>query len=215
MRTARPFDKSPLLPEGVVDSRGTAAAPRSLYLAQLAERLGPQALRNIGYASNTESEFAEAGVKPPPESHIVSDQTPGADLALRRPINAGNVRNRSREFAGENAVDGDPSTFWATDDGARRATLELDSEGPLDINTVVLEEAAGLTGRVQEYKVEGQVDSDWKLLLKGTTIGEHKVDRFPRVTVWKVRLTILKAEPFPAIRKFGLYPDAAAAGERR
>ena len=45
----RPFDKAPTLPEGVIDSPGTAVAPRSLYLAQLAERLGPQAVKNIGY----------------------------------------------------------------------------------------------------------------------------------------------------------------------
>ncbi len=46
----RPFDKGPPnLPEGIVDSHGTAVAPQSLYLAQLAERLGQQALKNIGY----------------------------------------------------------------------------------------------------------------------------------------------------------------------
>jgi hypothetical protein len=46
----RPFDKGPPnLPEGIADSPGKAVAPRSLYLAQLAERLGPQVLRNIGY----------------------------------------------------------------------------------------------------------------------------------------------------------------------
>jgi hypothetical protein len=46
----RPFDKGPPnLPEGVVDSPGAAVTPQSLYLAQLAERLGPQALKNIGY----------------------------------------------------------------------------------------------------------------------------------------------------------------------
>jgi len=32
-----------------VDSHGTPVAPSSLYLAQLAERLGPQAVKNIGY----------------------------------------------------------------------------------------------------------------------------------------------------------------------
>ena len=47
---ARPFDAEPKLPEGIFDSPGQPVAPRSLYLAQLAERLGPQALKNIGYA---------------------------------------------------------------------------------------------------------------------------------------------------------------------
>jgi hypothetical protein len=46
---ARPFGSAPLLPEGIVDSHGTPVAPTSLYLAQLAERLGPQALKDLGY----------------------------------------------------------------------------------------------------------------------------------------------------------------------
>jgi hypothetical protein len=45
----RPFDKSPNLPEGEIDAHGTHVEPRSLYLAQLAERLGPRAVKNIGY----------------------------------------------------------------------------------------------------------------------------------------------------------------------
>ena len=37
------------LPRGVHESQGTAVKPSSLYLAQLCDRLGPQALTNIGY----------------------------------------------------------------------------------------------------------------------------------------------------------------------
>jgi hypothetical protein len=48
-KRAIPFDKEPFLPEGMYDSHGTAVAPLSLYLAQLQERLGKQALKNIGY----------------------------------------------------------------------------------------------------------------------------------------------------------------------
>ncbi|MBN1361547.1 MAG: DUF4982 domain-containing protein [Sedimentisphaerales bacterium] len=47
--TARPFGREPTLPLGTSDSPGKPVAPQSLYLAQLAERLGPQAVRNIGY----------------------------------------------------------------------------------------------------------------------------------------------------------------------
>jgi hypothetical protein len=48
-RMPRPFDREPLLPEGTKESQGAPVTPRSLYLAQLAERLGLQALKNIGY----------------------------------------------------------------------------------------------------------------------------------------------------------------------
>jgi hypothetical protein len=44
-----PFGHQPNLPNGFFDSHGTPVLPASLYLAQLYERLGPQALKNIGY----------------------------------------------------------------------------------------------------------------------------------------------------------------------
>lgn len=47
--TFDPGPPMPLLPQGVLDSDGTAVAPASLYLEQLKERLGEKALRNIGY----------------------------------------------------------------------------------------------------------------------------------------------------------------------
>ncbi len=47
--TPRPFDSEPDLPVGTFDSSGKPVIPQSLYLAQLAERLGPQAVENIGY----------------------------------------------------------------------------------------------------------------------------------------------------------------------
>jgi len=46
---ARPFDAEPTLPEGTFDSYGKPVTPQSLYLAQLAQRLGPESVRNIGY----------------------------------------------------------------------------------------------------------------------------------------------------------------------
>jgi hypothetical protein len=39
------------LPSGIIESQGKPVTPRSLYLSQLAERLGPGALKNIGYAT--------------------------------------------------------------------------------------------------------------------------------------------------------------------
>jgi len=47
--TPRPFDSKPNLPVGIFDSPGTPVIPQILYLAQLAERLGPQSVKNIGY----------------------------------------------------------------------------------------------------------------------------------------------------------------------
>lgn len=43
------YDPSNVLPEGIYDSHNTPVSPSSLYLAQLQERLGKQAVLNIGY----------------------------------------------------------------------------------------------------------------------------------------------------------------------
>ena len=48
-KRAIPFNTEPYLPEGYYDSHGIRVDPASLYLAQLSERLGKQALSNIGY----------------------------------------------------------------------------------------------------------------------------------------------------------------------
>jgi hypothetical protein len=204
-QTARLFNSSPVLEEGIFESHGKPVIPQSLYLAQLAERLGRQAITKIGYASNTAGQFNNKQVKPSPPLKTAPDKLLGADLALHRPVNTNQVRNNQRQFSGEKAVDADPATYWATNDSSKRATLEIDLEGPVVINALDIAEAAGMEQRVLEYKVEGQVESDWKLLSQGTTIGNRKVDQFPATTVWKVRLTILKAQNYPAIQKMGLY----------
>lgn len=45
-----PFEKTnPILPDGIIESQNKPVEPQSLYLMQLSERLGWQALKNIGY----------------------------------------------------------------------------------------------------------------------------------------------------------------------
>lgn len=51
-KRAIPFQTEPFLPEGIYDSHGTPVTPASLYLTQLAERLGRHAVVNIGYTNN-------------------------------------------------------------------------------------------------------------------------------------------------------------------
>lgn len=43
------FARGAILPQGEIDSQGHPVAPASLYLAQLRQRLGPAAVKNIGY----------------------------------------------------------------------------------------------------------------------------------------------------------------------
>ena len=210
--TPHPFYTGPNLPLGTADSPGKPVFPRSLYLAQLVERLGPQALINIGYTTDGQSMYPEVTYSKLrlSQPRDVVDKLLGLDFAANKLANTSNVRNNDRAYGGERALDGNSNTYWMTNEGVTKASLEIDLEDPAEVNVVEIAEAAGLDQRVQSYRVEGMVDSDWKLLSEGTTISQRKLDRFPKVTVWKVRLMILKASDSPAISKFGFYLDIAS-----
>ena len=48
-KMAMPFDKEPFQPDGFYEASTQMVTPKSLYLIQLAERLGLKAVKNIGY----------------------------------------------------------------------------------------------------------------------------------------------------------------------
>lgn len=201
-QTARLFDSAPIIPDGNFDSHSKPVAIQSLYLAQLEERLGNKALKNIGYQANQLSEFDNKAIAPTPFKPETDPQL-GINLAFERPVNTSNVRGTGREFGGEKALDGNNKTYWTVNDGLKQATFEVDMEGPVQINALKIGEALGQ--RIQEYKVEVQLDSKWILVDQGTAIGENKTVKFPPITAWKVKLTISKASDYPAISNFGLY----------
>jgi len=211
----RMFAAGPVLPDGIVESPGTPVAPQSLYLAQLADRLGPQALVAIGYPGNEAKYFAGKSTPRLPAYAADVDPMLGPNLASHCAVDTSSVRGDSADFGGEKALDEDLTNYWATADGAVPATIDLDLEGPVTMNTIVLEEAPGSGHRVLSYKVEGMIDDDWTLLAQGTTIGKRVVDRFPTRKIWKIRFTALDAQGYVALRKLGLYLAPGTEQARR
>ncbi|HTB81244.1 MAG TPA: chitobiase/beta-hexosaminidase C-terminal domain-containing protein, partial [Opitutaceae bacterium] len=83
--TATPPGGSSPAPNGTIDSLGTKVTPDSLYLEQLLERLGPQALANIGYGSAPQQAAAPtfspaAGTYTSAQSVTISTSTGGASI---------------------------------------------------------------------------------------------------------------------------------------
>jgi alpha-L-fucosidase len=57
------------------------------------------------------------------------------DLARGARASASNERGGSPSFCAGEAIDGDPASYWATDDDVREATLELDLPRAADLHT--------------------------------------------------------------------------------
>ena len=140
------------------------------------------------------------------EFKMAVDAVLQSDLALGKPVRAENVRGGSEVFGAAKAVDGDPDTFWATDDSFRSCYLEVDLQREVVFNVVNVQEAIALGERVQKYHVEirdGQ--SQWQTIARGSVIGHRNLLRVATCRASKVRLVIDEAKGAPAISSFGVF----------
>ena len=127
------------------------------------------------------------------------------NLAEGAKAEASNVRGNARKFNASKAIDGDKGTYWTTDDSVTTASLTIDLGKPTLFNRFMVQEYIRLGQRVKEFTVEAFVDSAWKEIAKGTTIGYKRILRFPAVEASKVRLRITASKCCPLISNIGIY----------
>jgi len=94
-----------------------------------------------------------------------------------------------KDLGPQQAVDNNPGTRWAVNDGMDEAWLELDLGRPTTITTVMIDER--MWNRVSKFLVEYKVGNDWKTIFEGTNIGIDFSKDFAPVTAQNVRLHIL------------------------
>lgn len=136
------------------------------------------------------------------------DGTFAHDLARGARAVADQVRGGADAFAADRAVDGDASTYWATDDGVTRASLELRLPAAALFDQVRLREAVALGQRVEAWELEAETAGRWRTLARATTIGVRRLVRFEPVLASRVRLRVVRARACPAIAELGLFLSA-------
>jgi len=132
------------------------------------------------------------------------------DLAKGKTVHTDAVRGKAAEFVPQNMLDHNPGTYWAPDDTALQAAIEIELGQPTTFNVARLQEPITFGQRIQAYRLEYWADQQWHPIVSGTTIGYKKLDRFTAVTARRVRLVIEKARACPLINEFGLYFDDGA-----
>jgi alpha-L-fucosidase len=152
---------------------------------------------------------------------------PGTDLARGRPTGVTNLRGDSPHgqgqpladspFSGSRAVDGDPATYWATDDAVRSASIEVELDPSKAFDRVVLAEPIELGQRIRKFRISvpagpGTADNarQWAVLAEGTTVGHKRIVRVPVTKAPRVRIEILDARACPALSAVGVHASPAA-----
>src|SRR5262245_30761838 len=102
------------------------------------------------------------------------------------------MRGNDSFYAPEKLIDDDKNSYWATDDAMTTSSFDVDLGSEQDFNVIKLEELISLGQRIQQYKIDvsGAADAGaWRNVVQQTTIGYKKLDRFPKVTASKIRVT--------------------------
>lgn len=172
-----------------------------LYLASV----GRNATLLLNVPPDTRGRFHENDIESLLGLRALLDATFGTNLARGVGVDASNVRGEHPAYRGKNVVDGDPLTYWATDDGVLTAALEIDLGIPVLFNRIVIEEYVALGQRVRGFIIEAFSDGDWQKIATGTTVGHKRILAIEPVSARRLRVRFSDARGPLAISSFALH----------
>jgi alpha-L-fucosidase len=137
----------------------------------------------------------------------ILDQTFSADFTQGAVVHASNTRGDDAAYSPDNVLDGDRTTYWATDDSVLTPELVLDLGEPKTFNVVSLREYLPLGQRIDNWAIDIREGDGWKEFAAGSAIGARRLVRGDAVTTDQVRLRITKAAACPAISMLSLHRE--------
>jgi len=132
------------------------------------------------------------------------DKAFSTDYSEGATVTASNVRGVAKEYNGNNAFDKDQETYWATDDGVVRASLEVDFGKETEVNALLLQEYIRLGQRIKGFFIEAEVDGTFEEVAKGITIGNRRLIKFKTVKTSKLKINF-KGKASPVISNIEMY----------
>jgi len=155
---------------------------------------------------------------PPDRRGLIHERDVNALLGLRRKLDAifdtdvaatafrvTGTPERGRGFEAKLAVDGDPNTYFAAQDGATSASIEIILREPQRIDVIELSEFIPLGQRVKKFEVDVGEGDVWRKAFDGTTIGSKRLVRIPDTRTSAVRIRVLDARACPTISSIRLW----------
>lgn len=97
----------------------------------------------------------------------------------------------------------------AATQGRGNAVL-LRLSGPTRIDTVVLQEQTALGERVKAYRVDGEIDGQWRPLAEGFAIGQRRIQPVKSQSVTAIRLISMESDGEPQIRTLAVFDTQVA-----
>lgn len=167
-------------------------SPKSVdELLEIHERsIGRGAGLLLNVPADRRGRIADVDVARLREWRTTLDALYGEDLARADFVRFPKGSSERAEGPARRACDGDPSTFWAPEEGDATPTLFVPLDRPRWIERVVLSEPIELGQRITRFTLEARADGRWSEIASGTTIGRKRMVSFAAVEANAVRLRI-------------------------
>jgi len=125
------------------------------------------------------------------------------EVAKGKPVEASS--SRGKDYKASNVTDGNPESYWATDDSQTSGDLIIDLGSETEVNRILIQEYIKLGQRVQQFSVSAFVNEAWQPVIEGTTIGNKIIRKFPVVKTTKIKISIIKSKVCPVISNVEIY----------
>jgi len=132
------------------------------------------------------------------------DEALTINLAKGRAL-ASNVRGNDINYGGAKAFDGRADTYWATDDGVTKASLEIDFGRETEFNRFLAQEHIALGQRVKRFSLRIWRNERYETIAQQTTIGYKRILVFPAVRTRKLQLVIEDSKASPTITNVEIF----------
>ena len=138
--------------------------------------------------------------------HLRLENTFRENLAASANLTASNVRGQSILFSPRMLLDGNPDTYWATDDAVHTPELTIDFERALKFDVIRLREATQLGQRIGSVALDRWQGQAWTQIAQATSIGACRLIRLQNtVETSRLRLRITNSPVCIALADVGVF----------
>lgn len=162
----------------------------------------------LNVPSNIDGVFPVQDVAALKEFKAIIDETFKENIVANAKATPSNYRAKAAKISPDNITDNDVSTYWATDDDQKTASIEIEINSAKTFDRILLQEPIRFGQRISEFDIEAFKDNTWQTIAKGTTIGYKRIFRIDPVQCSKIRINIKGAINTPALSNFGLYKSS-------
>ncbi|WP_058301066.1 alpha-L-fucosidase [Gorillibacterium timonense] len=131
----------------------------------------------------------------------------GRNLALGAKATASACK--SDEHEGSRATDGDPGTYWRTEENVEEATLEIELGTIQTFDRIVLQEAIIQGQRIEKFHMERLHQGQWQVFYEGEIVGYKKICRFDPIETDRIRICVTQSRWYPTLQAVQVYCTGA------